>query len=188
MQYTGGGGLPADYQQVEFLQATGSQYIIFPFSFQQYIQGTGNKEMRCIYEYASSALTWIVGSWYDETGNGGANIDNYNNGRWWLGGAYAISRGTSPNTKIEVVVSSSYSAHCTDQLVLFALYYRGGVRNASGTKKIYYFALVLDNENVIELIPCYRKADNAAGMYDTVNNVFHTNAGSGSFVVGPDVN
>lgn len=37
-------------------------------------------------------------------------------------------------------------------------------------------------------IPCYRKADLVAGMYDRVNDVFYANAGTGSFIVGPDVN
>lgn len=36
------------------------------------------------------------------------------------------------------------------------------------------------------LVPCYRKADNAAGFYDTVNDVFYT-ARQGTFSVGPDV-
>lgn len=36
--------------------------------------------------------------------------------------------------------------------------------------------------------PCYRKADNVPGWYDTTNSVFYTNEGSGAFTVGPDVN
>ena len=36
------------------------------------------------------------------------------------------------------------------------------------------------------LVPCYRKFDNVAGFYDTVNNVFYT-AKQGTFSVGPDV-
>lgn len=41
---------------------------------------------------------------------------------------------------------------------------------------------------VAELIPCYRKIDLVAGMYDRVNDVFYTNAGTRMFTVGPDVN
>ncbi len=44
-----------------------------------------------------------------------------------------------------------------------------------------------DDIKLYEYIPCYRKADNVAGMYDIVNNVFYTNAGTGKFTVGPDV-
>lgn len=42
-------------------------------------------------------------------------------------------------------------------------------------------------EVVRNFIPCYRKSDNVAGMYDLVSGVFFTNAGSGSFIVGDDV-
>ena len=36
-------------------------------------------------------------------------------------------------------------------------------------------------------IPCYRKSDNVAGMYDIVGDAFYTNQGTGSFSVGGDV-
>ena len=45
----------------------------------------------------------------------------------------------------------------------------------------------LNDVLVREFIPCYRKADSVAGLYDLANNTFYTNAGSGVFVVGPDV-
>lgn len=35
--------------------------------------------------------------------------------------------------------------------------------------------------------PCYRKADNVPGWYDTSTDTFYTNEGSGAFTVGPDV-
>ena len=38
-----------------------------------------------------------------------------------------------------------------------------------------------------ELIPCYRKSDNVTGLYDKVNGVFYTNAGTGSFARGTNV-
>lgn len=36
-------------------------------------------------------------------------------------------------------------------------------------------------------ISCYRKSDNKPGMYDLVNSTFYTNAGTGEFDVGADV-
>lgn len=38
-----------------------------------------------------------------------------------------------------------------------------------------------------KLTPARRNSDSVLGMYDTVNNVFYTNAGTGSFVAGPAV-
>ena len=38
-----------------------------------------------------------------------------------------------------------------------------------------------------DFVPCYRKSDSVAGVYDTINKVFYTNNGSGTFAVGADV-
>ena len=52
-----------------------------------------------------------------------------------------------------------------------------------------YYGKIYDSTNTLvrEFIPCYRKADNVIGLYDKVNDVFYTNAGTGSFTKGNDV-
>lgn len=40
---------------------------------------------------------------------------------------------------------------------------------------------------VVNLVPCYRKADGEIGMYDLVAQAFRTNAGTGTFTKGDDV-
>ena len=60
--------------------------------------------------------------------------------------------------------------------------------NSTVSKNIWYYVKIYDGETLIrDMIPCYRKSDNKPGMYDTVNGTFYTNAGTGEFVVGPDV-
>lgn len=54
--------------------------------------------------------------------------------------------------------------------------------------KIKKFKIFTNNVLVRDFVPCYRKSDNEVGMYDLVNNVFYTNAGTGSFIKGNDVN
>lgn len=54
--------------------------------------------------------------------------------------------------------------------------------------KVAYIKIEQNGILVRNFIPCYRRADKLAGMYDIVGNVFYTNAGSGSFTIGPDVN
>lgn len=53
------------------------------------------------------------------------------------------------------------------------------------------YSLVIKNATtdalIRDFVPCYRKSDNEAGLYDLVTNTFYTNAGSGSFLVGGDV-
>ena len=54
--------------------------------------------------------------------------------------------------------------------------------------KVYYCKITVDGTLVRSFVPCYRKSDNIVGLYDLVNGVFYTNAGSGVFAVGADSN
>ena len=62
-----------------------------------------------------------------------------------------------------------------------------GVASSNGTYKLFTFKIYDNNTLVRNFIPCYRKADNVAGLYDLVNGVFYTNAGTGTFIVGGNV-
>ena len=44
-----------------------------------------------------------------------------------------------------------------------------------------------DGTPIRSFVPCYRKSDNAIGLYDTVEGAFYTNAGTGAFTKGADV-
>ena len=63
-----------------------------------------------------------------------------------------------------------------------------GYDNGYTSGKVYYCKITVDGTLVRSFVPCYRKSDNVAGLYDLVNNVFYTNAGSGVFAVGADSN
>lgn len=53
---------------------------------------------------------------------------------------------------------------------------------------VYSFKIYQNGILVRDMWPCYRKSDYKPGMYDFANDVFYTNAGSGEFYKGPDVN
>ncbi len=61
----------------------------------------------------------------------------------------------------------------------------------SGKNKItiYEFKISRGSEVIANLIPCYRKSDNVAGLYDIVNGKFYSNiyANGNNFTTGPDV-
>ena len=48
---------------------------------------------------------------------------------------------------------------------------------------------IWNDSNVLvrDFIPCYRKSDNVAWLYDLVNNIFYTNSGTWTFTVWPNV-
>ena len=71
----------------------------------------------------------------------------------------------------------------------------GGVRDDEGylkdeygfAGKIYAFSIKRQGTEIHNLVPCYRKADDDIGFYDTVTETFYTNAGIGSFTKGSDL-
>lgn len=56
-------------------------------------------------------------------------------------------------------------------------------------KNVYLYDFKIYDNNVLvrNFVPCYRKSDNQAGLYDLVNDKFYTNSGEGVFLTGPDV-
>lgn len=71
--------------------------------------------------------------------------------------------------------------------VLFGLKTKNYCDTKRFNGKIKYCRITTDDVLVRNFIPCYRKSDNIAGMYDTVNGVFYTNASTtGSFLKGAD--
>ena len=70
---------------------------------------------------------------------------------------------------------------------LFALNNAGTPLAISEDTRIYAYSVQYGDELLQDFIPCYRKIDNVAGMYDVVNDVFCTNDGTGVFTVGPNV-
>ena len=49
------------------------------------------------------------------------------------------------------------------------------------SSKLFGCEVYSNNTLIRDFIPCYRKFDGKIGLYDTVNNVFYTNAGTGEF-------
>lgn len=61
-------------------------------------------------------------------------------------------------------------------------------RTNAGISRFAYFTIYSNGEQVFNGIPAKRNSDNVLGMYDTVSNTFKTNAGTGTFTAGNEVN
>lgn len=197
MQQAGGGGLPAEYQEVEYLQSSGTQYIIVPFSYNQTFT---RLECRFI---AFNDSSWVFGGWNSSSASYGVNLDTYSGWRFKANGdLMSLNFDMSVNREYELLYdgssvqcngrSSLYRSYKTDnsngELMLFGLTYTQGGNRAylKYASRIYKF-IIEGTADSFSLIPCVRNSDNEAGMYDIVNNVFYTNAGTGSFIVGNPV-
>lgn len=77
--------------------------------------------------------------------------------------------------------SNTYSS----SLYLFTAY--GTTRDRTAAGKIYSSKIYENNTLLYDFVPVKRKSDNVLGVYDLVNDVFYTNAGTGSFTAGAEL-
>lgn len=195
--------LPSAYQEVEYVEGTGTQYIdlgITPtntmtleLKFQADGETNGkifgsrianNNSAFAIYLDGSNSVALNFGNYYYTLNP----AEDYNSAINTI--TSSISNGimsvTIANENHSYTYQNSGSRANNIDLLLFAYYNNTSIASA-GDKKIWYLKLFDSGNIIMNLVPCYRKSDNVVGMYDLVNDVFYTNAGTGTFIKGNDV-
>ena len=197
--------LPTEYQEVEYLENSGTQYIVVDFIPNQDTRLDMLVEPRSVvaaesgvgfipYGSAESYSSKAFECYTNATGKLEFNYDSQ-----YKTDLANVSVGTKINishNKNNIVVtdtngqtiashSFNYMAFtCPRNLALFAINRSTAI---VGQTRIYSCQIYNDTTLALALVPCYRKSDNVAGLYDLVNNVFYTNAGSGVFAVGSNM-
>jgi hypothetical protein len=192
------GVLPDAYRAVEYLESSGTQYIdiqtyidseftvntsieykseikdISPFGFLMAENGTPNKRFNFYTNPSSGGLFVGIGNSSSQTPY--AQYPTLLNvKRQITGGQYGFS-----------VDGQDFSANNANidwkETFTFRLFgrYSNGTYKKTFKGKIYYFIV----PGQYNLIPVVRNADDKPGMYDLVNCVFYTNAGTGEFACG----
>lgn len=198
--------LPQGYQEVEYIESSGTQYIVVDFIPNQDTRLDMLVEPRSVVAAESGVGFIPYGS--AESYNSKA-FECYTNATGKLefnyGSQYQtdlanISVGTKINishNKNNIVVtdtngrtiashSFNYKAFtCPRNLALFAINRSTAI---VGQTRIYSCQIYNDTTLALVLVPCYRKSDNIVGLYDLVNGVFYTNAGTGNFAKGKNSN
>lgn len=190
--YIGGPSrLPDEYEEATYIRSNGTQYIDTGF--------IGNQDTRTIIKYQSAdnvAGQFIFGARTESNSN--AYFISADNTDFYFGydgnSTYTRSVNTNVHTvdlnKNVLVFDGATVQTFTKQnfttpnnLLLFGSYNGGSV--VIGKTTSIYSCSIYDNDTLVrDFVPCYRKADFKAGMYDIVNNVFYDNAGTGDFAVG----
>ena len=187
--------LPSEYQQVEYIESTGTQYINTG-----YIPQINTKVEARFYEtskyenypklFGSEVLNqnqsfkvdlrnpFVIGySNKEYTTNIGCSIETM----------YDISfqlNELKVNTDTYSFSNTAFTG--TYPIFIFASNRAGSVLEYSAVR-IYSFKIYTGTTLAMDFIPCYRKSDNVIGMYDTINNVFYINAGTGTFNKGDNI-
>lgn len=185
--------LPEEYQEVEYIQSSGKQHINSRFVPNQ------NTSVVCDVDFAAvSSTAFLFGSrssgstyWYNFLCTAaGFRSDFYTDTTAFAhaGGRMLIDKNKNVTTVNEIVVLSSTSGSFSTAYPLY-LFAENNAGSAYGpcAAKIYYFQIYNGDTLERDFVPCYRKSDSVVGLYDLVNGVFYTNAGTGTFTKGADV-
>ena len=191
--------IPETYLQVEYLESTGTQYIN---TGQRYDTGYYHYEVDCEIDNENNNQMFGMRYWYDHA------IDIYGGVYQACDSSSYIINSTIPagdrvyctldrptktttiesdSTTFTHTFSSDYSPSSSVYPVVLFAYWTSWSDSLSGygKGKIYSFKYYSSSDTLTrEMYPCIRKSDNVPGMYDTVNNVFYTNNGTGDFSYG----
>lgn len=200
------GGLPNTYQQVEWIECSGTQYIITDYvptdvrikiewaymltqtqtgDNMQFGFSTGAAQNA----YRLYAEVYDTTKWYAGAGTGRfQNVLNDSN----------AEKGKALNTKYSASLDSNslvvngYSASPTTfqnnpveylKMCLFAWNSRGLIQYINKGMRLYTIKFFENDVLSANFVPCVRKSDSKPGMFDTVSKTFYTNAGSGEFII-----
>ena len=191
--------LPDEYTQLNYIESTGTQYIDtgykanqkteyeVEFSYSEMISSSNGFVLgsRISSNSENISLTCDSGTIFIGRGNKytSANITTNVNQKYII--KVVENSITRDGTVINNIANEFGDGTGTYNVRLFNCNQNGqSYRTFKG--KIYYCKIWDNGELVREFIPCKRNSDSVLGMYDTVNNVFYTNAGSGSFTAGQE--
>ena len=198
--------LPKEYQEVEYIHIPNGAYIDTGFTpaddttfyikmqvYSGYPFGTGNQPRLSAVAGGGSSVAMQV-----------YNVQNSQNGIFNFTPDFNI---TERVIEVETYSSADYcqtwvdgqtdgempsdagwywSMSFTHSMFVGAWWY-GSTQTRYGITDIYAVQAKIGSTQYLDLVPCYRKADNAVGMYNLVNGQFLTNAGTGTMTVGPNV-
>ena len=187
------------YQQVEYIQSTGTQYIDTGMKMSDINKVTGTFSF-----VSTSAVQGLFGRWTSNSTTIQLIINPTNNQicAKWLDSNSCIEMNTSKhsfelsseNTIIDGDVMATYSKSNASDNVNVVLFARRSDNSGTGLSnyanvKLYNFQIYSNNVPVRAFVPVYRKSDNKPGLLDTVNGVFYTNAATSGndFTLGPNV-
>ena len=193
--------VPNGYKVVEYIESTGTQYINTGYSPKS--KTKANVKLSFLDLSYGSA---VMGAWNSSTDSrwqlfyvysDGSNHEVLDFGYGSNGNAYGVNISENvvynilmyqQDGKVKLFVDNSSWLYDTPSYVDsgYNMFLFGRNRNNSinsPSKIKLYSCKIYENDVVVRcFIPCVRKVDGVAGLFDTVNNVFYTNAGTGDFV------
>ena len=180
--------LDPSYQEVEYIESTGTQYIntgvnvgpgiVSELDWQVESISNTASGWSVLYGYASSSSGYPYALW------GGASAGTLS---FYRKSGTSIVTIALPTTRAITTLTSNADA-LDKPIYIFSIGPDcGGYKDARNPYKLYGLKIYNNSTLVRHFVPCYRKSDNAIGMYDMVSKTFYGNSGTGNFEKGPEV-
>ena len=189
--------IPSEYQEVEYLQSTGTQYILTDIipkdKYGAYVKGsymaTSNNNMFFGSKGSDDSRFWIYSTnnniyfgFNTNLTTSTSTINSINELKLnFLNDRKTYFNGVSTNNLSTVSFRGN-----TAPIAIFASNTAGSIGN-KGSVKIYNLKISDEDKVIANFVPVYRISDNVAGLYDTINQKFYTNNGTGTFGIGNNV-
>lgn len=192
--------LPSEYQELDYIQSTGTQWIDTGYtpvqndeleiknvickpltSTHQALFSAGTGTYQWILLISQKSDNAVLSGYYKYFSSGNAdeisithNLNTAKTVKSNSTGLYygdtnvgSLSYGGAVNTTLRLLIRANGATPATAQIGEVT------IKNGDTLKR--------------NMIPCYRKSDNAVGMYDLVEKKFFGNAGTGTFLMGNEV-
>lgn len=188
--------IPENYTRLEFIKSDGTgQYINTGFTpdpintsvvmdVALYTDATDKHVVGCRHSLTSNEFCLLItqqNKWRSDYGTNRITLTQTPKiGRYGI-----IINGYCTKVDDELVSRSSSNFTLSYPLYLFAV----NTANSTGTfaPLIVYSVQIYDSGTLVRnYIPAKRNNDNSVGMYETIENKFYQNSGSGSFIGGPE--
>ena len=199
------GKLPKGYQQVEYIESTGTQYIKTNYIANEDI------EVNCKYQFTANQQGDSLMFGF-KSGEEKLYAEFYTNSRWYCAcrnsayrsvGNVGLTSSNSSMVQTLVLNKNTFTATgeiyaqpngalTTDnpiEMYIFAWNNSGSVQHINKGMRIFYLRITNEEgKYVANFIPCYSKTNDKKGLYDLVEGKFYTNQGTGDdFIAGDNV-
>jgi hypothetical protein len=187
--------IPPEYQQVEYLESTGTQYIELNIPHHdewmiKFLTSTWNKNQHVFGNSKTILYQDYVNDFFHYTGytwnTNYIKVGELDTNHIYQYSVKQISSSSAQKDFNGVLSEIPHKDLFQEGLYrLFHSIWPGTAGKWEGN--IYEFYTKSQGNETLHLIPCFRKSDDEVGMYDLVSGKFYTNAGTGEFIVGPDI-
>ena len=192
-QYVAGPLLPDGYTQLEYIQSSGSQYINTGFKPNQ------DTKISITVDFPLSRTTWLYGG-RTSAGSNSLGFLCEDGSRYRFDYASSVNALTVKPTGKFTIDSDKNKCYINGELVFTATYKtftspvnmyifnnnNNGSLSGGSSAKLYNCSIYDNGVLIRSFIPC-KNASGTVGLYDSVNNQFYQNAGSGTFIAGPEI-